>query len=282
MAHGDILGRLWDWGHFANPAYPDCRNVLTREEALKLTPKDYLAIQAARSYQEYFADILDNANRVHHHRALITDGDIGPATQWLLNRPRCGVPEFGNEQEANWPDDCRREITVSYNFDQLNVDAATIRKAWELALASWEAVVDLKFQIQDTFSTGTRIWANDGPLPGSTLAWSMLAQNNCSARLEQRYDTLVTWHLEFLQSTICHEVGHALGCQHLRTRQSIMYPSITDVVTPQAADIQQMVQLGYQRRTGPAPPPPGPPVPPGPEIKGLFVGQIDGRIIQVG
>jgi len=275
-----LLGRLWDWGHFRNPAYQQCRNVSSREEAIKLSMDHGLAHDAVRSYQEFFAVELDRASRIFHHRALIADGAVGPATEWLVKQPRCGVPEFSGTEEANWPDSCRREITVSWDFDQLAIDSGVIRQAWELALKSWEDVVDLKFSIQPVFSQQTRIWATDGPLPGSTLAWSELAQSNCAATLEQRYDTLVSWNLTFLRSTICHEVGHALGCQHLRTQQSIMYPSITDVVVPQTADVAQMVQLGYRRREGPPPPPPPPPPNGGNTVKGLFVGQIDGQIIK--
>lgn len=41
---------------------------------------------------------------------------------------------------------------------------------------------------------GTHIWATLGALPGSTLAWSMLATGSCGQRAEQRYDSLVTWN----------------------------------------------------------------------------------------
>lgn len=280
--HAEIMGQLWSWGHFRNPAYPETHNINDPAIAGMLAPTDLEAIQAIRSYQEYFADVLDPVARLHHQRQLVTDGDVGPATEWLISRKRCGCPDFlaAGAEEANWPDACRHEITVSYDFDQINLDAPTTRQAWQLALASWEAVIAIKFAIQSAFNQTSRIWATDGPLPGSTLAWSELARSSCTARLEQRYDTLVTWNLKFLQSTICHEVGHALGLNHLRTRQSIMYPSITDVVVPQEPDIQAMVQLGYARQT--IPPPPDKPPLPGPDIKGLFIGHIDGRIVTVG
>ena len=42
--------------------------------------------------------------------------------------------------------------------------------------------------------SGTNIWATLGALPGSTLAWSMLASGTCSQRAEQRYDSTVTWN----------------------------------------------------------------------------------------
>lgn len=42
--------------------------------------------------------------------------------------------------------------------------------------------------------SGTHIWAKLGALPGSTLAWSMLANGSCSQRAEQRYDTTISWN----------------------------------------------------------------------------------------
>jgi hypothetical protein len=282
-----ILQRLLDWGHFRNPAYPDCHGV---ESVEKLDLSHALAVQAVRSYQEFFAGELDRVCRVCHRRGIVTDGQVGPATLWLLDQPRCSLPDFRAGAEANWPDGCRLDITVSYSFDELNLDATSVRKAWDAALASWEKVIAVRFSLKPEFSKQTRIWATDGPLPGSTLAWSQLAESDCNARLEQRYDTLQAWEQTYLQATICHEVGHALGSEHLRTADAIMYPSITSIVVPQLPDIQNMVQLGYKRRAEPEPPPPPPPGPdpdptpwpwpPGKKVKGEFLGRVEGLFYQ--
>lgn len=246
------IRRLWNTGHFSNPAAVNANNV-TDAELVNLTIDDAVVKEAVESYQKYFYDMLDTLTHQFHQRGAVIDGEIGPATDKLLDMPRCGVPEYANHQEANWPTNCRNEITVSYDFD--SISAATASVAWPQALKAWVDRCELMFELKSQFSQSTRIWATDGPLPGSTLAWSMLAQNNCGARLEQRYDTTVNWSVTYLSSTIVHEVGHALGLEHINNRNAIMYPSISNITVPGEPDIAAMERLGYKRRTTPIPPP---------------------------
>lgn len=259
------IQRLWSTGHFANPSMHEANNV-TEADLPTLAIDDHVVREAAQSYQTYFVEILDSLTQQIHGRDPVLDGEIGPATSKLLEMPRCGVPEFGNRAEANWPTDCRNEITVSYDFDSINATVASA--AWPQALKAWVDRIELMFDLKTQFSQSTRIWATDGPLPGSTLAWSMLATSSCNARLEQRYDTTINWSVTYLSSTIVHEVGHALGLNHINNRNAIMYPSISNITVPGEPDVAAMVQLGYKRRTTPVPPPPGPT--PG----GLWTGEL--------
>ena len=101
----------------------------------------------------------------------------------------CGVPDFANgPAEAQWPTSCMK-VPCHYNFDGLNLSSSVIADAWEQALAKWEETCGIKLPLVPT-KAEAKIWATDGPLPGSTLAWSFLANNSCAANLEQRYDTL--------------------------------------------------------------------------------------------
>jgi hypothetical protein len=263
-----FLENLYQWGHFRNPAFPETQNV-TGEDLAALDMADTVVKDAVKSYQEWFAGELDTQSRSIHGRPLIVDGDVGPATELVASQPRCGAPDYLGEgaSEANWPQQCRLEITVSYELGALNMDAQSIRLEWERALGAWEKVIGVKFAIQDTFSQSTRIWARAKALPGSTLAWSFLAQNDCSARLEQAYDTTTSWRPRFLQATIGHEVGHALGAGHSRNQRALMWPSITDIVEPQQADVAAMRALGYGEPVPPQQPQP-PPAPPGTPVPG--------------
>ena len=177
----------------------------------------------------------------------------------------CGCMEHSGFLEGNWPETCRAEITVARHIDQ--IDAALFDRALVRGLRYWEEVIDVRFQILPQFTREARIWITDAALPGSTLAWSFLANNSCGAALEQRYDTLVDWNEDYLTATIVHEVGHALGLTHSNSRSDIMYPSITmNTIKPSSGDIRRAVNIGYHERTEPVPPiPPVPPTPPTPE-----------------
>ncbi len=244
----NTIQRLWQWGHFNNPEY-DCGS-LTDQDISEIDINDDCVKLAISSYQNFFYNDISHFCKHEYNRNLIIDGEIGPATEKLLNNPRCSCPDYPVITEnATWPGSCRNKISTSYYFNGLNLNDKTIRKSWELALGSWEKLLELKFNLLKNFSRNNRIWATDSSLGGNILAWSELARNNCNVTLEQRYNTRTNWNLEFLQSTICHEVGHALGSYHLKTRNSIMYPSITSLVIPQKADVDNMVKLGYKRKT---------------------------------
>lgn len=172
----------------------------------------------------------------------------------------CGCMEHAGFEEGNWPLPCRTEITVSFAIDQ--IDEALFKRSLRRGLRYWEDVIDVRFVILPHFTKEARIWITDAALPGSTLAWSFLANNSCGSSLEQRYDTLVDWNEDYLTATIVHEVGHALGITHSDDRDDIMYPSITmNTIKPSAGDVRRAVAIGYHKRISPLPPIPDPPTP---------------------
>lgn len=59
----------------------------------KLRLTDRAVIEAVRSYQNFDAN-FEIAAQAAHHRPLIADGDCGPATEFVLNLPRCGHPDY--------------------------------------------------------------------------------------------------------------------------------------------------------------------------------------------
>lgn len=176
----------------------------------------------------------------------------------------CGCCESAGALPANWPKECRGKLTVSYDLDQLNRDQ--FDRCLRAALAHWEAVIDVKFIVLPQFDRWSEIWITDGPLPGSTLAWSYKAADRCDWAVEQRYDTLVSWNDELLTATIGHEVGHALGMDHSDDRNDLMYPSITlNTIGPAAGDVRRAKRIyGYGEPvpTNPIPDPPIQPEPP--------------------
>lgn len=220
--------------------------------------KDSEVKAAVKLYQETFSHEMNHLTKEVHGRLAQPDGILGPATDLLLDMPRCGAPDFGVAQEARWPDSCKDRLSVSYFFDRIDENIA--KKAWEVALGWWRNAIEMGFELRDQFSRDTHIWATDSSLSGSILAWSMLAQGSCAQNAEQRYNTRVNWTVIYLARTMAHELGHAFGMGHLNTRSALMYPSIQPHDGPQPPDIEYMVRLGYTKRTTPPPePPPQPP-----------------------
>ena len=244
----ELRARLERWGYLNDPA-------MSIAEAVAL-------------YQENHAPAVDELATQYHGRLVLRArsgaderGDIGPATAAIINGRFCDTPDIlpGSAiQEANWPEACRRDITVSWNFKAapgLTEDETTA--VWRSVKEEYERLFDIEMKLLGAENYGrSRINAQLLALPGSTLAWSYLAQNNCAARLQQSYDTTIRWSLNLAIGTWKHEVGHALGMNHTPgDRNSLMYPSMNGQTGLNQTDISQMIRLGYQRRT--APPDPG-------------------------
>lgn len=269
MTPDDIKQKLFDTGHFFSPEALVVE--LVKEEDLpKLTLEDPVVVAAVKSYQEYFKDDLDELTFRGvafggFHRESIPDGEVGPNTEILLSKVRCGVPEFLHpeaQEPANWPIACRNEITTSYKMNLPGVNAEQLQAIWLEGDGNWEKELDLKFVLRLQDYPNTRIFAFAQNLSGSVLADQYLATGDCGTRLQGRFDVR-SWSTLLLLATVTHEHGHALGLGHLQDSNAIMYPSIHQAGmarrgAPNNTDIAAMLQLGYKRRTAP----PIPPIPP--------------------
>lgn len=257
MNQEELISRLYSLGHFDNPAH---LTGVTADDVPRLKLHDKEVRTAIASYQEYFSGQFDALALEKHGRLGIADGESGPATEALLELPRCGFPDFpvgvmaAGAQEANWPDACRRNLKFARNFKAApGLSEEDTNRAFWAPSNNWTyALADLEMiSVDGATSRGdARIYAGLKSLGGSTLAWSYLARNQCNDWLEQAYDTGRTWALAYLATVASHEVGHAIGLPHNRDQDALMYPSIHSRSIarrgyPNATDLAQAKGLGY-------------------------------------
>lgn len=213
---------------------------------------------AVKLYQKTYKVEIDAHCRQIHGRESNPDGNIGPATARVINGRFCSVSDFPDAaiEEARWPDQCVQDITVSWNFERFpGASKEETDTAWK-SLSTYQDLFNLRMPLRPFNYPRTRIYASLKALPGSTLAWSYLANNSCGFRAQQAYDSTVSWSSKSLRiGTVRHEVGHALGMNHTsRDPNSVMYPSMRGQWKLNETDIKNMLARGYKRRTDSPPP----------------------------
>lgn len=198
----------------------------------------------------------------------------------------CGVPEsalaVAAAQVCKWP---FHQLTWSVADPLPGLSDDAWQEAFRLALSYWSAVCWLDFEYTPNARTA-HILATAGRIdgPSGTLAWSELPCGN-PRQLTQKYDTgEQRWvvsesprggELDIVR-VVCHEVGHALGMQHIGAGNLLAPTYSASIRRPQPGDVAEMVRR-YGRRPAavptPVPVPPPNPVPI-PQPSGGIMGTI--------
>jgi hypothetical protein len=197
--------------------------------------------------------------------------ELSPATKELLERTaeetgieirrRCCMPEMAMASQCGWR---HRPVTASIRGSLPGLSATQVSDIYKEALRVWNSVCNTGLQWTDNFNTAN-IWANCQKIDGAsgTLAWSYLIQcggSTINTQVEQRYDNSERWTHDWFLEVCLHEIGHALGLNHINNPKALMnpYSSGGRILVPTSYELEIMVPLyGKPVATPPTPEPGG-------------------------
>lgn len=239
MKPQEIIRRLWDLGHFHNPAH---MTDVKEQDLDQLTLTDGVVRTAMASFQEFMAADFDRLSAVHHGRPGITDGDIGPASVDLMSVERCGCPDYAmSVQEAtgsgSWPANCHPDWPGVHTFT-IQVDKrgmpsflgsrddpdSVFERAFERMRQAY-ADIGIVFIREDNNSRANTLvtWQRGAGWIGLAIVPSRMS---CGLRIWAKFDNRYSPSALFDQwaRLLAHEFGHNMGMSHFRG--GIMNPSI--------------------------------------------------------
>lgn len=227
---GEILKKLFGFGYFGTKTWSQVKNL-----------KGPALTQAIREYQRF--------------NGLEPDGKVDARTAHVLERRRCGLPDFNfktGDTVCKWP---HREISYFSDIQLPGITDEQAKQAYDIAFSQWAAVCNIDPKRAERHNEAN-IYARSGKGKkhglddrGGTLAWSELPCDVTeNIQLDQMFDEAEDWSFNMAVAVICHELGHALGLPHL-SKGNLMAPYYDpNVTTPQEGDIREIVDLYGKRK----------------------------------
>lgn len=226
----EILHKLFLFGYFGAKTW----NQVKKIRGAELT-------RAIREYQRF--------------HGLDPDGRVDERTAHVLERRRCGLPDFNfsaGDTVCKWP---HKQITYHSALTLPGVTTAQVVQAYDIAFSQWARVCNIEpLRVEE--ATRANILARSGKgkkhgldNKGGTLAWSELPCGvDENIQLDQMYDEAESWSFNMAVAVMCHELGHALGLPHL-ANGNLMAPYYDPNVTePQEGDIREIQELYGKRK----------------------------------
>lgn len=242
---------LYDLGHFPKDASVNAMlNILRAIDKDEIGKYDEISeINGLTADDQHDFEEAVASWQAFHGRTIT--GQLSEFDQTYMMQPRCGmadIMEVSGDGVRQWG---IKTVTVSHNMavtGMTNLTAQQIIDAYQAAVDAWNAVCGLRLEVV-TWSGPkmSNIWARASVINGrgGTLAWSYLPNDDsgASTRLEQRFDPNENWNKQYLQAVACHELGHALGLDHINSQSALLYPyARQNIYTPQPLDIAQVVK----------------------------------------
>lgn len=197
-------------------------------------------------------------------------GQIDARTVEQLSRPRCAHPDVRHDRATpcHWPEP---QITFAQvvKLTQIAPDrvAAIYRQAWQ----QWADVCGIEpheatpADVVNVLARNADGTANGFDANNTILAWSELPCNaSMRTQLQQEFNDLVDWTEQMLLGVACHEIGHALGFDHISGDALMNAYYDANRLKPLAKDIAVAQEAYGPPKAAPAPasapaPAPAPP-----------------------
>lgn len=228
MTDKELIRRLWDFGHFANPKYPACQTV--KESDLdSLTVDDPRVVQASVSYVEFMWP--EGVRPGNLPVASTTTPDINE----LLEQPRCGHPDYppvGTANNGSWPSGCLGHAgvyEVKIHFNTSGMPSNVVARWADIKKAVFDAYAEMKVRLVEVATAAeANIYQTWQVLAGPTIGMAEFNSETCGDRVFCKLDPGYT---QYLKSLLAHEIGHNMNLQHI-SRGGIMHPSIQPDPSP--------------------------------------------------
>lgn len=270
MKDSAIIDLLKRTGHLE---YPFGKAQFIQDASEKLSLTDRPIERAIASYQDFMSQHLDTLCMEHHGRPLRDIGEFGPATQQLMEQPRCGCCDYGDDVQpavgkGSWKrcHDIGEFHAATVRVDKSGMPSflkSDFETVWERCAAAYAELGLRWIRTDDTDANITFSFVS------RSSGWIGLAvvgrTQSCGSEIWCKY--LAKYHpgnvVREWTTLVMHELGHNAGLQH--TRGGVMSPSIINgLAASWKGDPSESVLNRYYG---------GEPIPGGPDIGEFWVRQ---------